>query len=703
MKQSNKKHILARYLLVVGFMLMFSSLIIYDTFKTTVIYAHQWESKADSLWLDTTEIEPERGKILADNGTVLAANMNFFTARVDFGSAGLKDDTLRRYLPALCDSLAAFDPNRSKTAAQWKAEILEARAKRKTSFRLFKKLSHNEFEHLKQFPFFNKRQRESGLYAEKQNARCKPYGMMASRSIGNVSERVDTVYNKATGRRRIVSHGYHGHSGLEMALDSLLYGVPGKAQNIQLTNNAVKWSIVPAISGYDITTTINVQLQDILEEELSSMLKESNARWGTAVLMQVQTGEIKAISNLEWNEEAGDYVEGRNNAVLGYEPGSVMKPISMMVALENGTVKNIDAKWETGAVWNYCGRPIKDPHGGAALSPREIIEMSSNIGMSKITVQAYGNNPDGFRQQLVKMGFFEPYHSGIGGEMEPKFAHLPNNNGGRVALTRMAFGYTTEIPPLHILGMYNAIANDGKYVCPHLVKKLSRAGEPDSIVPVRYIRRQVCSPENAAKLRQCLHDVVWGPHGTARKWVQSDLVEIAGKTGTAYIIGKDGRYGSTKRLAFCGFFPYSHPLYSCVVLMLGADRGAGASSGVVLKNVALKMYARGLLDNKSDYRVTAAGHVPAAPTLYATDSKSRAANLNNGIGLKTAKVLARPGTGASKVVPNVVGLSAREAIGRLERRGMTVRTQGYGYVVEQSLAPGQRYTRGEMVYLKLKN
>ena len=163
MKQSNKKHILARYLLVVGFMLMFSSLIIYDTFKTTVIYAHQWESKADSLWLDTTEIEPERGKILADNGTVLAANMNFFTARVDFGSAGIKDDTLRRYLPALCDSLAAFDPNRSKTAAQWKAEILEARAKRKTSFRLFKKLSHNEFEHLKQFPFFNKRQRESGL------------------------------------------------------------------------------------------------------------------------------------------------------------------------------------------------------------------------------------------------------------------------------------------------------------------------------------------------------------------------------------------------------------------------------------------------------------------------------------------------------------------------------------------------------------
>ena len=159
-----------------------------------------------------------------------------------------------------------------------------------------------------------------------------------------------------------------------------------------------------------------------------------------------------------------------------------------------------------------------------------------------------------------------------------------------MSLTRQAYGYATTIPPLYTLAMYNAIANDGKFVRPHLVKKLSREGEPDSIIPVTYVRKQVCSPDNARKLRTMLHDVVWGSHGTARHWVQDERVEIAGKTGTAFT-NAAGQYGAQKRLAFCGFFPYDKPKYSCIVLMLGADRGAGASSGMVVKNIALKMYA----------------------------------------------------------------------------------------------------------------
>lgn len=700
MKQTNRRHILIRYSFVVGFMLIISILIILETFKTTVINGKLWREKADSIWMDTTQIEPERGRILADNGTVLAANMYFYTARVDWGGDGIKDDTLKKYLPALCDSLHAFEPG-MKTSERWMKDLLRARATRNRSYRLFTKLSHAEVERLRSFPIFKKKKNESGFYTEKIMVRCKPYGMMAARSIGNTVGDT-TGYRDKSGKVRY-NKAIHGNSGLEMALDSLLYGVPGIAKRIQLTNNAVNWESTPAVPGYDITTTINVQLQDIVENELAAMLAESNAQWGTAVLMETATGEIKAISNLERTRDGSDYIEGSNHAVSGYEPGSVMKPISMMVALEDGIVKNIDEQWVTGSVWFYAGRAIKDEHGAArSLSPRQIIERSSNLGMSKIIAKKYGNNPDGFRKRLAGMGFFEPYHTGIAGETRPYFAMLKNDNAGRVSLTRMAFGYATRIPPMYILGMYNAIANNGIFMRPHLVKRLTLPMRQDSIVPVDYKSRRVCSADNAQKLRIMLHDVVWGDRGTARKWVQSGVVEIAGKTGTAYDIDKSGHYDNgTKRLAFCGFFPYDHPQYTCVVLILGANRGAGASSGMVLKNIALKMYARGLLNNVSDYTQ---GNTQAnkTPFLHATANPERKERLKTGVGISQARVFALSAPLGRGKMPNVLGMSAREAVAKLERLGMTVRCSGQGYVCSQSVAAGSPYQHGEMVYLKLR-
>jgi len=684
-----------RYALVVGFMLLFSAMIVWSLFKTSVVQARAWNMKADSILTRTTLIEPERGKLLADNGTVLAANLQYYTVRIDWFTAGIKEDTLYKYIGPLCDSLAVFDP--SMTAQQWKIKLLNDRkeilnnTKRKNrAYRVFPRmLSHGEYERVRHFPFFDLPLNKNGFYSEKHNRRIKPYGAMAARSIGNVGQNE-------------VSASIHGHSGLEMALDSLLYGIPGTAKRIQLTASIVNAESVPATKGYDITTTINIQLQDIVENELMAMCQETDARWGTCVLMEVETGEIKAISNLERDPRTGEYVESVNHAVLGYEPGSVMKPISMMVALEDGIVTDIDRPIATGTSWMYEGRAITDPHGGSALTPRQIIETSSNIGMSKIIVKKYGSNPAGFRDRLEEMGFFEPIHSGIGGETTPVVAHLGNKRRDRVALTRMAFGYTTMIPPLSTLAMYNAIANDGKYVRPRLVKKLSREGEPDSIVPVSYIRRQVCSPENAQKLRIMLHDVVWGKRGTARNWVQDDKVEIAGKTGTAYTI-TNGQYGSQKRLAFCGFFPYDKPKYSCIVLMLGANRGAGASSGMVLRNVARKMYARGLLGDSPNYAATSEDKAAVKPpTLYASFDNRKANNIKQGLNIDMPHVFARPQS-KGKGVPNVVGLGVREAIRTLEDAGLCVRFSGQGMVVGQSLPAGSTYSRGQIINLRLKS
>ena len=706
MKQNNKRHILMRYGIVVGIMLLFSATIVWDLFKTTTIQAAEWNKKADQVLTEIVPIEPERGKLLADNGSVLAANLQYYVVRIDWFTEGIKTDTLMKDIGPLCDSLAVFD--NSMTAAQWRQKLLQDRKtildaankpapgkkpRKNRAYKLFPyMLTHKEYERVRRFPFLCRAKNKNGFYHEKHNRRIKPYGDMAARSIGNVGQNE-------------VSSSIHGHSGLEMALDSLLYGRPGKAKSIQLTNGIVRAESVPAVKGYDITTTINVQLQDIVENELNDMCLETRAEWGTCVLMEVATGEIKAISNLERNKTTGEYIEGVNHAVLGYEPGSVVKTISMMVALEDGVVSDINAPIATGSDWMYAGRNISDrPHGAATRTPREIIETSSNIGMAKLIVKDYGQNPGGFRKRLEEMGFFEPFHSGIGGETTPNFPVLGNKNWDKLSLTRQAYGYATTIPPLYTLAIYNAIANDGKFVRPHLFKKLSREGEPDSIIPVSYIRKQVCSPENAAKLRIMLRDVVWGDHGTARHWVRDSCVEIAGKTGTAFT-NAGGQYGVMKRLAFCGFFPYDKPKYSCIVLMLGADRGAGACSGMVVKNIARKMYARGLLGDAPDYATSkkkSKDEGKAAPVLFASMNEYASANLRSGLNLQAPHTYARPKR-IEKGVPNVIGLSIREAIKMLENAGLIVNFTGTGMVTSQSLPAGSSFKRGQRINLRLRN
>ncbi len=704
MKNNNKRHILMRYGIVVGIMLLFSVLIVWDLFKTTAVQAAEWNKKADEVLMDTVPIEPERGKLLADNGTVLAANLQYYVVRIDWFTDGIKEDTLMKDIGPLCDSLARFDNKMS--AAEWRQKILGDRkeilatakktlpngkkGRKNRAYKLFPyMLTHMQYERVRQFPFLCRAKNKNGFYYEKHSRRMKPYGDMAARSIGTVGQ--DSL-----------SSSIHGRSGLEMALDSLLYGKPGVARNIQLTNGIVSAESVPAIKGYDITTTINVQLQDIVENELNNMCIESGADWGCCVLMEVATGEIKAISNLERNPNTGEYVEGVNHAVLGYEPGSVVKTISMMVALEDGIVTDINAPIPTGSDWMYAGRNISDrPHGAATRSAREIIETSSNIGMAKLIVKDYGQNPGGFRKRLEGMGFFEPFNSGIGGETTPNYPVLGNKNWDKLSLTRQAYGYATTIPPLYTLAIYNAIANDGKFVRPHLFKKLSREGEPDSIIPVTYVRKQVCSPENAAKLRVMLRDVVWGSHGTARHWVQDDNVEIAGKTGTAFT-NAGGQYGAKKRLAFCGFFPFEKPKYSCIVLMLGADRGAGACSGMVLKNIALKMFARGLLGKAPSYATIGKDADKNYPTLYASMGNNKAAQIERGLGVRAPHRYERPAA-VKQGVPNVIGLDIREAIRLLENAGLTVNFTGTGMVAGQSLAAGSNFTRGQRITLRLRN
>lgn len=712
-KSKNKSYILNRYGFISACIIAIAIGIVCTLIETTVIQREKWNDKASVILERTTTIEPERGKILADDGSILAANLHYYKAKIDWGTEGIKDAILMKHIDLLCDSLAMFSKERGsdKTAQEWKEELkrkfygfdkrtqsikkaLAEKGKdttkliRDRSHVLYTGLTHGEYLHLKKFPYFRLSRNKTGFTYETYTRRCNPYGSMAARSIGIVAE------NAETGTR-------HGVNGLERALDSMLYGIPGETKKEQLTNTIVNWEKKPAKKGYDVMTTINIGLQDILEEELYKMCVESKADWGTAILMEVKTGKIKAISNLEWSDKATDFIEGRNNAVLGFEPGSVMKPISMMIALEDGIVDDIDKVITTGYSYAYAGgRPITDSHGAVSMPIRQVIGASSNIGMAKIILSKYESAPGKFYSRLKGMGFFEPLRTGIAGEQVPHVDSLGNKNWDKIALSRMAFGYTTRIPPMCTLAMYNAIANDGKYIRPRLVEKFIYNGEVDSVVPESYIREHVCSPKNAEKLRIMLHDVVWKAPCTARI-LQNDYVEIAGKTGTCFDI-ENGAYTSKKRLAFCGFFPYKNPQYTCMVLMRGADRGAARSSGMVLKNVALRMYSRGLLGNSSDYKQNNENAVKTT-TFYASNSKNGNNNLTAELGIRSKNSFSTPKLIHEDSVPSVIGLSAKEAVAVLERRGLSARLNGAGYVVAQSLSAGSSFRHGQLINLTLRH
>lgn len=682
MKEKRHSHILARYAIICGLILFFAGCISFKLFSTTIVDAEKWNEKADKELSVTEIIYPKRGNILADDGSVMVTNLTFYNVRLDYRSEGFAEKQLKNNINALADSMAAAFPQ--LTAKQWADTLLKPlnipKNKRPRAYKILKEIDFSQLERLKTFPFFSiKNQNKTGLTEESVSKRVSAYGSMARRSIGHVS---------------FVGNEVRGYSGLEKSLDSLLYGTPGVYKRVPFTKRIGNWTDIPAVNGYDVRTTINIAMQDMLEEELHRMLDTCGAEWGTAVLMEVATGDIKAIANLERNDK-GNYIEAFNRAVVAYEPGSVVKTISMLIALEDGLVDDLDEMIEIGPSYVYGGgKPIHDSHRIDRATVAGIIEQSSNIGMTKIIQRGYHNDPPAFVKRLESIGIFDKMNSGIAEEETPRMSRNPK----RVDLARMAYGYTTAIPPLYTLSYYNAIANGGRYVRPRLVSRVSRDGA-DSIIPVSYIRDRICSEENAEKLKYMLTQVVEGPSGTARR-IKNSSIRIAGKTGTCNSIDPaTGQYNrSVQRLAFCGFFPVDNPKYSMIVLTFHPTKnffGAASTSGEVVKNMALKLYSRGLLDMYPDYDdVTSSDK--GMPTFNATQSDGYG-NLLSTISAPESKNYYIDITTDTQGVPSVINFGLREAIARLEAAGYEVKFKGEGHVVSQKL------TDGRLVELTLAN
>lgn len=698
-KKKNKvqQGMLNRYRFIFVIIALFALTITSLLVKTTVFDAPFWNEKAEGTLISGDSITPERGKILASDGSILAVSVRYYMVRLDFRSPNFKEDELTKpRLDSLCNQLAALRTQPGHSASEWKTlitkEIDKKRPKRSRTFLISKKMTKDELDELRSFSYLKTRNGRTIITTQALDCREKPFGRMAARSIGNVSDLK------------------HGTSGLEKELDSLLYGKPGITKKVQLTTAIKDWEAVSAMNGYDIVTTIDVHMQDILETELYNMCVEQEPEWATAVLMEVATGDIKAISNLSWNNTIHDYTETVNRAVQSWELGSVMKPISIAIAIQDGLV-HANTPVYIGPSFPYAqSRPITDTHSiGANPTVTEVIAGSSNIGTARIITSHYGERPWEFRKRLEDIGFFDRFNIGISGESRPIIQPLgsPDKkmlNEWRVNLSRCCYGYAVQTPPITNLAVINAIANDGKFVRPRLVKELWRNDSLKESIPVTYVREQAFSPAVAKEVRSMLRAVVWSDRKgvPTAPLLQNNFVEIAGKTGTARIFEPHKGYSSKLRVAFTGFFPYDKPQYSCIVVF-NAPRIQSAQlvSGRVLMNTALKMYARGMLGNRSDYRKED-DNTHKGPTLMAMGSTETTQVLNQLRSKSSSQFKRRPAEKGK--VPDVTGMGLRDAVATLERAGVVVaRASGNGYVVGQTPAAGSPLRKGMKATLQLNN
>ncbi|ULB34584.1 MULTISPECIES: penicillin-binding protein [Proteiniphilum] len=728
-KQKNKKGILARYGLIVTVLMLFAFMVIFSAAKIAfTTEGKRWREVGEKeTVIRDRVILPKRGNIYTCDGKLLASTEPLYSIYMDFWADGIEKDTLLKYVGPLSAALAGKFPDRS--AAQYKGlimngwnmrekeerQIRDNEAKgidRKVSLRsryvkiLRKDISYVDLKEIRTYPFWNKRSNKSGLIAEERNARKKPFGNLATRTVGSVYKDLEKG----------------GASGLELKYDSLLKGVPGVKFRQKIHGKWIDVVEKPAKEGWDIVTTIDATIQDITERSLRDKLIETEAESGTAIIMEVKSGEIKGIVNLD-RMGGGSYAEGNPNA-FSYmnEPGSTFKTVSAMVALDDGVVTPIDSFYVGTGLFQYNKRWVRDHYWRRGrdrgyLTVEEGLAVSSNIVMSKMILKGYENNPAKFVEGIDRIGLrkqlaWDVPLSGIEGTSSIRFPDDKSNYWSKTTLPWMSFGYETQVPPIYMLMFYNGIANGGKMIKPFIAKQFIEDGKVIENIEAEVVNQKMCKETTLEQIHRMLRGVV--DEGTARV-VASDYFNIAGKTGTAQI-ASGGRY-SDYYVSFCGYFPAEQPLYTIFVGLRkpkGVPSGGGMA-GMVFKNIAEQTYLRKVKLTVNDCDVDSA--LIKNPVLKNGNwdfnlalldaLKLPAGDLSEAAGwvkMKQNNKVYEPQPLALKgsLIPDVHGMGARDAVYLLEKSGLRVHLSGSGKVVSQSFPPGQRLVKGTTITIILR-
>jgi cell division protein FtsI (penicillin-binding protein 3) len=718
----NQKSIIHRFYFVILLMVLAGIAIVCKAAIIMFAERQYWQDVADRFVKENVVVQPTRGNILSADGQLMASSLPEYKIYMDFKAGGEeKDSLLMLYLDSICDGLHKIFPDKSKEA--FKAHIKAGRRKGSRNYLLYpKRISYIQYKQAKALPVFNMRKYKGGFHEEPFNQRKKPFGSLANRTLGDVY--ADTTLG--------------AKNGLELQYDSVLRGRNGITHRQKVMNKYLNLVDIPPVNGCDLITTIDVSMQDIAEKALVDKLKELGATVGVAILMEVQTGDIKAIVNMTRCSD-GEYRELRNNAVSDMmEPGSTFKTASIMVALDDGKI-TVDDTVDTGCgIYNMHGAKMKDhnwSHGGyGEIDVPHVLMYSSNIGVSRLIDEKYHDHPEDYVNGLYRIGIAQPLGLGIPGSGDPIIRHPNKNNWSKTALAWMSIGYETQIPPISTLTFYNAIANNGVMVRPRLVKSIVKDGETIDENPVEVLIPQIAKPKTIEEIQTILERVV--SEGLGRQ-AGSKQFHVSGKTGTAQVSqGKSGYTNGMRRylVSFCGYFPSESPKYSCIVAIQknGLPASGGGMAGPVFRNIAERVYAKHLAQDLMNAKDSTSvlipdvkrGNIEAAnyvlrqidvPTTGYSDGLLNTAT--SWLGGKTErKALPQWGNVEEDtdrvafqqleikptVVPNVVGMGAKDAVFLVESLGLQARIVGVGRVRAQSIPAGNTLVKGQTIQLRLK-
>ena len=704
-----KKDILWRvYLCFIG-MILLGAVVLGRAFYIQRFEGKFWKSMGDSLHLKYMPLDAERGTIYSEDGNMLSTSVPIFDVFVDFGADGLRERDGKRFKDNVDTLSSCFaDLFNDKTAAAYKKELQLAYKNEDRYYILKKKLTFVQYAQLRDFPLIKDGRNKSGFIIEQREKRINPYVLLANRTIGLSRD------NKSQ------------NVGLEQSYDSLLKGTTGQRLMRYISGGymPVEGAEVEPENGKDIMTTLDTYMQDVAESALMKMVLGNNSLHGTAIIMETATGKIKAIANLG-KQTDGTYAEDLNYGVgKATEPGSIFKLATLISLLEDKYVDmNSIVDCEGGTKYFY-GLRVRDSHlGTGAITVKDAFARSSNVAFAKMADQFYHTQPSKFIDHLHQLrldtltGIDITASSG-----KPTIKKATARSWANTTIPFMAHGYEELVTPLHMLMLYNAVANNGKMMRPYLVNAVKEYGVDVKIFQPHVVVEKICSDETLVQLKECLKAVVDSAHGTGHRVLFDTAYSISGKTGTAVTALNNKGYNKGNKIyqsSFIGYYPSARPKYTMAVVIQNSNESKliyGADvAGTVFKEISDKIYSRYVSTKKyaapvivdsalynyyglknelnSIFSLLKLPIVDSANGGYwrAMSLKSNAATLNIPVSAVTS----------GSITPSVVGMGLKDAVYLMENIGLKVTATGRGRVINQSLASGISFKKGQTITLFL--
>ncbi len=702
-----KKDILWRvYLSFLGVVIL-GLIVVGKAFYIQRVQGDFWTDMDSSMHLKYRPIDAERGTIYSEDGNMLSTSVPVFDVYIDFAAEGLREKDGKRFKD-YSDSLSVCLANlfNDKSSAAYLKEMQLAYKNKDRYYLLKKKISFTDYQELRDFPLVRLGRNKSGFIITAKDKRINPYVLLANRTIG-------------------LSRDNAANVGLEQRYDSLLKGKTGQQLVRYMAGSymPVDGGDVDPENGKDIISTLDTYIQDVTESALMKMMVGNNSMHGTAIVMETATGKIKAIANLG-KQTDGSYTEDLNYGIgKATEPGSVFKLATLMSLLEDKYVTINSIVNCEGGVKSFSGLRIKDSHLGTYdLTVKEAFERSSNVAFAKLADQYYGSQPTKFTDHLHK--FRLDQMTGVdltASSGKPTIKTPKNRSWSKTTLPFMAHGYEELVTPLHMLMLYNAVANNGKMMKPYLVSSIKQYGVELRSIQPEVLVDKICSDETIAQLKECMLGVVQDEHGTARK-IKDSAYLIAGKTGTAVTALDNRGYNKGNKIyqaSFIGYFPADQPKYTMAVVIQNSKESRlvyGADvSGTVFKEISDRIYGcylstkKYIATNKVDTSAydyfgmkSELSSIFTSLNMPYTDAATsgywRTMQLKNDSGTLSAPALNQT-TGS--VTPDVVGMGLKDAVYLLENMGLKVTATGRGRVMNQSLAAGTNFSKKQNISLTL--